>query len=389
MTDRTAMYGDLVQILSPGFLSASIEQGGHRFTLRSLSYNDLQYLRRFVQDDDPSWKIHVIAHSLWMMDGIPFLDSPFSHRVAYDCLSRSNRPLVRAMVGTVYGFFTRMREANNYLEAYLYEDESRRFWKNLGGGLYPLHRMTSVPGVETLGLNSTQSSWISWNRIEDERDHQEYLWSNTKVLVSLQSHKGYDSLNNRDRQRQQTEEERRASVIEKAERRFFYGEQEEDSNAPPSETVRKARTNDELEEEMRRWISGELDWHDQIVEDYKNRIREQQEERERQKEAIMSELRAQRAKQEQDIGVPKPVLRGITPEEMARVQREAPASGAKFVVEADPAARNFNRFLRPTVQAGNLSVDNAGRIVEKPPEVPEREVSLSDQVASRRVVLDG
>lgn len=384
------MYDDLVQILSPGFLSASIEQDGHRFTLRSLSYNDLQYLRCFVREDDPSWKLHVIAHSLWMMDGVPFLDNPFSHRVAYEYLSRSNRPLVRAMIGTLYGFFTRMREAGNYLEAYLYEEESRRSWKNLGGGLYPLHRMTSVPGVESLSLNFLQSSWVSWNRIEDERDHQEYLWSNTKVLVSLQSHKGYDSLNNRDRQRQQTEEERRASVIRRAERRFLYGEREEDPDAPPSETVRKARTNEELEEDMRRWISGDLDWHDRIVEDYKNRIREQQEERERQKEAIMSELRARREKQEQDIGMPKPVLRGITPEEMAQLQREFPVSGAKFVVEADPDVRNFHRFLRPTVQAGNLSVDSAGRIVEKPPEIPEREeVSLSDRVASRRVVLDG
>lgn len=390
MTDRTAMYGDLAHLLSPGFLSCSIEQEGHRFTLRSLSQGDLYYLRQFVRDDDPGWRVHLAAHSLWMVDGLPLLGNPYAHRVAYDYLSRSNRPLLRAMIGATYGFFSRMREANHYLEAYLYEDESRRIWKNIGSGTYPLHKMSSIPGVESLGLNQWQASWVAWNRLEDERDHQEYLWSNTKVLVSLQSHKGYESLNNRDRQRHQTEDERRAAVRERASHRFLHGEDEEDRNAPPKETVRKARTNDELEDEMRRWIVGDLDWHDQIVEAYKNRIREQQEEREREKEAIMAELRAQREKHERELGVPKPVLRGITPEEMAQIQRSAPATGAKFLVEADPGTRNVNRFLRPTVQSGNLSVDAEGRIIEKPPVIPENgEVSLSEQVAARRVVLDG
>lgn len=391
MTDRTAMYEDLTGLLVPGFLSASIEQDGHRFTLRSLSQGDLQYLRQFVRDDDLSWRVHLVAHSLWMVDGLPFLGNPFAHRVAYDALLRINKPLLRAMLGTAYGFFARMREAGHYLEAYLYEDESRRMWKNLGSGQYPLHKLSPVPGLDTLGMNQWQSSWVAWNRLEDERDHQEYLWSNTKVLVSLQSHKGYESLNNRDRQRHQTEEERRAAVQERAAHRFQYGPPEEDLTKAPTETVRRARTNDELEDEMRRWVSGELDWHDQVVEDYKNRIREQQEERERQKEAIMAELKAQRERQEQELGVPKPVLRGITPEEMARLQKEAPSTGAKFIVEADPVSRTFNRFLRPTVQPGNLSVDASGKIVEKPPAVPTtgNDSSLADQVASRRVVLDG
>ena len=391
MIDRTAMYDDLARLLVPGFLSCSIEQDGHRFGVRSLSQGDLLYLRQFVRDGDVSWRLHLVAHSLWMVDGVPLLGNPFSHRVSYDYLSRTNRPLFHAMLGAAYGFFSRMQEVNHYLEAYLYGDESRRLWKNTGSGLYPLHKMSPVPGIESLGVNQWQASWVAWNRLEDERDHQEYLWSNTKVLVSLQSHKGSESLSNRDRQRQQTEDERRGSVRERAEHRFRYGEPEEDSNKPPAETVQKARTNGELEEEMRRWISGDLDWHDQIVEDYKNRILEQQEERERQKEAIMSELRAQREQQDKDLGVAKPVLRGITPEEMERMRRGAPSQGAKFLVEPDSVSRTINRFLRPTVQPGNLSVDAAGNIIEKPPSVPDRadEVSLADQVASRRVVLDG
>ena len=238
-----------------------------------------------------------------------------------------------------------------------------------------------------MGLNLIQSSWTSWNRLEDEREAQEYIWSNTKVMVSLQSYKGYEKLHSRDQSRKQSEDERRQNVIDRARNRFLYGP-DATTETPRGESVRKARTNEELEDEMRRWIAGDLDDHDQIVEAYKNRIRDEQEERERQKEALLKELRAKREQEEQTLGVPKPLLRPITPEEMAAIRAGQPTSGAKFIVEADPVSRTFNRYLRPTVQAGNLSVDATGKIVEKAPDVAAPAQSLDEQIAARKVVLD-
>ena len=389
MTDFThEMYRDLSELLIPGFLSTSLEIDGHRYGLRSLSQQDIQYVRKHVNDGDPLWKVHLVAHSVWVADGLPLLGNPFAPRVVFDHLLRCGKPLFRAMLGTVYGFFVRMQEANAYLEAYLYEEESRRVWRGLGSGRYPLHSKTSIPGVDALGLNPLQSAWVTWNKLEDDRDAQEYIWSNTKVMVSLQSHKGYESLQNKDKTRQQNEDGRRGSVKERARNRFLYGDQKDDPNVRPGNTVRKARTADELEDEMRRWIAGELDWHDQIVEAYKNRIRQEQEERERQKEEVIAELRAKRLQEQDTLGAQKPALRPITAEEMEEIRRSMPTSGAKFITEADPAYRNFNRFIRPTVQAGNLSVDAAGRIVEKPPAV-QHPASLDEQIAGRKVVVDG
>jgi hypothetical protein len=389
--DRAVLYGDLGEFLVPGFLSTTIDVDGHRYAVRSLTQNDLYLVQKRVSQTDPSWRLHLAAQSVWMVDGTPLLeDSTLAYRAVLESLGRSTKPLVLAMVGTIYGFFARMREANYFLESYLYEEESRRLWRALGSGRYHPSHKTVIPGVERLGLNPLQSAWISWNQIEDRRDDQEYVWSNTKVLVSLQSHKGYESLNNRDRQRDENERGRRAEVQEKAVQRFLHGPEPEDpKSAPTGDSVRKARTTDELEDEMRRWISGDLDWHDQVVEAYKDRIRQQQEERESQKEAVIAEIRAQREREERDLGVQKPTLRGITPEEMARL-KEGTSSGAKHIVEADPVSRAFNRYLRPTVDAGNLSVDMAGRIIEKPPTVPggNSKVTLAEQVASRKVVMD-
>lgn len=386
------MYRDLTELLAPGFLSTSVDVSGHRFVLRSLSQNDLLFLHKYVRDDDPTWRLHLVAHSVWMVDGVPLLEhSTLAHKVVYEALFRGSRVLFREMLGTVYGFFTRMREANYYLESYLYEDESRRAWRGLGRGGYPLTSRTAIPGVERLGLNPLQSAWVAWNQMEDTRDEQEYVWSNTKVLVSLQSHKGYESLTNKDRQRAETEDGRRASVQEKAWRRFRYGERPEENihTGPSGEGVQKARTTDELEDEMRRWIRGEYDWHDTVVEAYKNRIREEQEERERQKAEIMAELRAKREAEERNLGVPTPKLRPITAQELEEIRgTTGPHPGAKFITEADPVSRTFNRYLRPSVQPGNLSVDSSGNIVEKPPVVREQP-SLADQVSSRRVVLEG
>lgn len=382
------MYEDVQKLLVPGFLSTTIELEGHRFSLRSLSQGDLAFLRHCVRDNDPAWRYHLVAHSLWMVDGIPLLESKgLAHRAALDHVMRADKTLIRVMIGTAYGFYTRMREAQFFLEPYLYEEESRRMWRGLSNGQHPLHTKSSIPGVEKLGLNLIQSSWVSWNRMEDDREAQEYIWSNTKVMVSLQSYKGYEKLHSRDQSRKQSEDERRQNVIDRARNRFLYGP-EVTTETPRGESVRKARTNEELEDEMRRWIAGDLDDHDQIVEAYKNRIRDEQEERERQKEAILEELRAKREQEEQTLGVPKPLLRPITPEEMAAIRAGQPTSGAKFIVEADPVSRTFNRYLRPTVQAGNLSVDATGKIVEKAPDVAAPAQSLDEQIAARKVVLD-
>lgn len=382
------MYRDLNDLLVPGFLSTSLEVEGHRYVLRSLSQQDLQYLRKHVNDSDPSWKVHLVAHSLWMADGLPLLGNPFAPRVAFEHLLRCSKPLFRAMLGTVYGFFLRVQEANHYLESFLYEDESRRIWRGIGSGKYSLHGKVSIPGIETLGLNALQSAWVTWNKLEDDRDAQEYVWSNTKVLVSLQSYKGYESLQSKDKTRQQNEDGRRQNVKDRAKNRFLYGEVKGNTGPLPGEGVRRAHTEEELEDEMRRWVAGDLDWHDQVVESYKDRIRQVQEERERQKEEIMAELRAKRVQEEEALGVQKPALRSITPEEMEEIRRSMPASGAKFITEADPTSRTYNRFIRPIIQSGNLSVDEAGRIIERPPTV-QQPVSLDEQIAGRKVVVDG
>ena len=382
------MYADLCELLVPGFLSTSIEIEGHRISLRSFSTQDLYLLRKYVRDDDPSWRVHMVAHCVWMVDGIVLLDSPLAHRVLFDVLMRSSKALIRAIVGTLYGFFLRVKEANYYLEAYLYEAESRRLWGGLGSGQYSLHSKTSIPGIQSLGLNSLQSAWVAWNGLEDLRDQQDYVWSNTKVLVSLQSHKSYEKLSNRDKTREENESGRRASAREAAVHRFLHGEPRAPEDRIAGKSLQKARTNDELEEEMRRWIQGDLDWHDQVVENYKNRIRQEQEDRERQKLEVMAELRARRAAEEQDLGVEKPLLRPISPEQMAEMMK-GHSSGSKFIVEADAVSRTFNRFIRPTVEPGNLSVNAYGQIVEQPPVVPagkEPGASLAEQVAARKVV---
>lgn len=381
------MYRDLNDLLVPGFLTTSLEVEGHRYSLRSLSQQDFHYIRKLVNEGDPLWRVHLVAHSLWMADGLPLLGNPFAPRVAFEHLLRCSKPLFRAMLGTVYGFFLRSQEANHYLESFLYEDESRRIWRGIGSGRYTLHSKAAIPGVETLGLNALQSAWVTWNKMEDDREAQEYVWSNTKVLVSLQSYKGYESLQGKDRTRQQNEDGRRQAVKDRARTRFLYGEVKSDTPRP-NEEVRRARTEEELEDEMRRWIAGDLDWHDQIVESYKDRIRQEQEEREQQKEQIMAELRAKRVQEEEALGVQKPALRPITPEEMEEIRRSKPSTGAKFITEADPTSRSYNRFIRPVVQSGNLSVDSTGRIVEKPPTVRQT-ASLDEQIAGRKVVVDG
>jgi len=384
-------YVDLRQLLTPGFLSTTVNVGGHRYGLKSLSHGDLFLLDQAVNENDPTWKLWIVAHSLWVADGIFLLeDVVYAPKVVFEALSRSNRALISDLFGTVLWLFRRVRKANLFLEAFLYEEESRRLWGAVGRGAVPLWRKSPVPGLERLGLNSLQSAWMSWNQLEDTREEQEYIWSNTKVMVSLQSHKSYQKMDNRDKSRIETEKGRRRAVIDRV-GAIYRGELDDAGNSKLPNGVRSARTDQELADEMRRWVTGDMDSHDKIIADYKDRIRTQQLEQEGAREEALRKVQARKLQEAHVLGVRKPALVGLTQEQMEQKFKGA-KPGAKFIIEADPVSRTFNRYLRHDVTPGNLKVDPDGRVVSADMAQgtsQDPKPSLQELIATRKTILNG
>lgn len=391
---REPMYRDLIQLLSPGFISTTARYEGLSIGIRSLQSADLELLRVAARENAPDWPVWVAAASIWMIDGYPLLECyPTSTKVLHDFLGRSHRSLVRAVFSRVLSLFDRARRANHVMESYLYEEDSRRFWKSVR--VSPQFTLaSSYPGVERLGTNSFQNVWMEWNQYEDTRIEEEYSWSLTKVIVSAQSPKGTKKLDAKDKARSEREKTRRSEAQDRA---FYkWSGLLDDENKPkddPTTEVFQPRTAAELAEEMRRWVAGEKDFHDRVVDDYKDRVKREMDEKEAAQQRALEEAQARRAREEQETGFARPALVAYTPEQLAKLVPERARPGAKFIIEADPASRTYNRYLRDDLKSGSLKVENGRVVVYKnpsdEPDEPESRPSLNDLISGRKPTING
>lgn len=384
-SQREPMYRDLERFISPGFLTTTVRVGGIPIGIRSLGSVDLDFLRAYAKEKDEVWTLWAVAASIWMIDGHYLLDSyPSSMKAVYDWLRHSNKLVVRALFGTVSSFFLRYRKANSVLEPYLYEETSRRLW----GATKNLHGWSlagSYPGSERLGINPYQMVWADWNQQEDTRNADEYSWSLTKVLVSLQSNKASKKLDSRDKARSDNEKKRRSEVQDRA-YYIWTGDLTPEGEPTQEEGPRRAfqpRTNEELAEEMRRWVAGEKDFHDLVVDDYINRIRAGYEAREAEKQLRLQEAAERRAREEQEAGFSRPSLVALTPDQVQEIVKKKGKTGAKFIIEADPVSRSYNRFVRDDPNPGALRVDG-DRVVPYSSPVSEPARSLDDLISNRK-----
>lgn len=384
----------MASLINPGFLSTSLRIGRLTLGLRSLSSNDIHLLRHAAKEGGSDWPFYLAASSIWMIDGLCLLEShPYSFRVAYDAMKASHTELVRAIFSQALAFFNRMRVCNRVIEAFFYEDESRRLWNATNKGAILPTTYAGIPGVERLGLNSFQSAWIQWNRAEDDRENDDYSWSLTKVLVSVQSNKSAKKLDAKDKSRIENERTRRQQVMDRA----FYtwkGVLDEEGRdvRDPRLTIHQPRTPQELAEEMRRWVAGEKDLHDLVVDDYVERIRREMIQREAEKQRKLEEAKARAALEEEVLGVQKPAVVAYTREQLSKLRPSATKPGAKFIIEGDPVSHTFDRYLREDPNSGTLAVEG-GRIIayKNPVTTPEESErpSLNDLIANRKPTFNG
>lgn len=396
---RGPLYGDLVPLIVPGFLTARLHFGDLTLGVRSLSANDLNLLRGVAREGGPNWPFHIAAASIWAVDGVSLLEShPYTLKIALELLRSTHKSVARAVFSQALSFFNRMKNANLSFESFLYEEESRRLWKSTNNGTHPIWVQPGIPGLERLGQNPFQSSWVQWNRSEDDRHDDDYAWSLTKVIVSVTSSKSAKKLDARDKSRIDAEKSRRAEVQDKAFYRYAgWLDASGEETAHPLTRVHNPRTASELSEEMRRWVSGEQDFHDKIVADYKEKVRVEVEAQEIAAEAAYAAAAERRLLEERYLGagVKKPALVGYTQDQLSKLRPQGSKPGAKFIVEASPVARTFNKYLRDTPDAGALAVKDGRVVVYREPVTKtasgneDPPPTLNDRISNRKPTLNG
>lgn len=385
---RRILYTDVEDLVNTGFLSHQLRVGSANVSLRSLGPGDLFLLghRCGTFANDRVWKTWVVATSIWMVDGMCLLEDPQAAHKVHQIIGGLPKLVIDIMVSLVMGLFNRVSTALMRTEAYCYEPYSRVGWRMCGRQIPSKSEISGIPGVGRLGMNHTQRMWLAFNLSEDDRDDQIMEWSAAKLVAGASNPKGVRKLNTSDEQLRKKEKQRRTKVHEQMIRRVLYGEEDSEEAKPwtvmvrgePVEVspVQTAKTDEELEDQFRRWVAGEKDWHDIVVDTYKDRIRDHYDEERQERSAALDRVVP---------GVSGTThLVGYTLEQLKELRGDLAHQrpGGRRVFDDGAPVEVYKKYVAKDPESGRLRADESG-VYEVPTETVEK-ATLQDQVSRRK-----
>jgi hypothetical protein len=291
---------------------------------------------------------------------------------------------IDAMFSVVSGLFNRVSTAIRRTEAFCYEPYSRALWRFAGRRSPARDDYTGVPGASRIGMNYIQRMWVAFNIAEDDRLQHIQDWQSAKFIASASNPKGVKRVIRSDESLRKQEERRRRDAIALMIHQALYGKEEMQSGemvvmvrGQPVVVprVKVARSVDELEEQFRMWVAGEKDWHDLVVDSYKDRIRKQFDDERERREAITV------AREEPGVSSDTALV-GYTPEQIRELRPDLVSrkAGARRVYDNAAPSVIYRKYVADDPKQGNLRADEHG-IYELP---PEERMKLQGAVEERR-----
>jgi hypothetical protein len=372
---RRHLYQDLEELITVGFLTHRVSVGDTHFCFRTLMPGDI-HLLKYRSGPSAPWHLWAMAHSMWMLNGLNLLAEPHMVPRVYLALQRLPDAVQNMLFSVILGLFKRESKAHELLEAFCYENHSRFVWR-MHGRQVPMGQI-GIPGLERLGRTTLQGTWVAFNQGEDDKAQHDASWESAKLVASAISPKGLQKIDQKDKQRRAGESERRQRVMD----RVFYKSKGflVDDHIPGVEgalTAYNAQTADELSAEMQRWVEGEDDAHDRVVNEYKQRILDRMAEQKRLHQERMEALREQEAEREEaDLG-PMPLV-GYTPAQLAQILRDrghGMPGTRRIYPDHDPRQRLHDKYLAKEAEAPQpMVVDANGGLSPLAAQVAQRQV---------------
>lgn len=385
---RELFYEDIEALLLPGFLYHPVVVQDTPMCLRTLGPGDMFALHARMSAPGAEWRAWTVASSIWMVNGINLLGEPGAVPRLAAIVRGFPKNIQDILFTIVIGLFARQKKASRGVESFCYETQSRYQWRSMGGNAFSAH--VGVPGAEKLGTNLIQRMWVAYNTFEDQREDHESLWEGFKLSASAMAPKGIQKLDNKDRERRKREDARRSTVQD-----YFYywtlgllnspdPKKAKGTLAVPGNVLIESKSADELAEEMRRWVSGEEDWHDKVIREYKKRIIERIEGEKAEQARHLAAVQAEAAERGEDL-LPSTALVGYTADQLAAIigERQAGSPGVKQVATGGEQ-RNYlySKYIEKAPTAGNLRVDGEHLVVAGQEESP-----LAADLAGRQVTF--
>lgn len=359
---REILYKDVEDLIQYGYLTANVDVNGCNLAMRSICLGDprLFMARVGISSDERTWREWVVASTVWMVEGYDLNHVPNAAVEVRRSLQETPSYAVEKLYSLFTQLYARLTRAIEATEAFCYEDYSRTLW-----------RMTNRGQGKT--VNAVQHVWTAFNIAEDEKELWDREWIAARFIASAHNPKGVKKIAQRDEMNQNLEKERRQHVVASLYKKITNQSLVEDENGNVYIT---ARSKEELEDEMQRWLKGEKDWHDQVIDAYKDAIRQQHENQRAQHEARMGGL--QEANEEGVVG--GVTAAGLTPEQLQEflAQKGQGAKTTSTIVDLS-SSHVYEKYLSQEIQVGGLSDTGKAVPISQPTQVGERKVTWRDE----------
>lgn len=359
---RRFLYADVEPLLAQGFLTHTVLVQGVPITLRSLTDETSAHLRQRLHRNllVGEWKRLVLAastHSVGYLS-VPLLDRNAEYTLYRELYVELPIQYVNVLYSIFDGLSRRVNRALSIVEAYCYEPYSRSMWRGLVGNEgKPIQ-------------NPVYRVWRAFNLAEDMRQADFGQWEHTRMFVSAMSSKGAKHLLNEEKKIKQREQDRRNGVIEETVTRILSGSQSVERSAVTvtldGETfevprIMSARTANDLMDEMERAVKGEKDYHDKVVERYKEGIRSRVEtERSRRQEAYDTALALAHEDAQAPVSpsevTPSVPLVGYTPEQLRQLNLVTSFTPRRQTADASHSTRLYDRYVQTAARVGWVGV---------------------------------
>lgn len=365
---RQSLYTDLIALITTGFISHKCRLGESTISLRNLCPSDNIFLKNCTNaTDDLEWMLWTISRSVWMIDGFIFLGEKNYAFYVYQQIKNLPPSIVKRIFKLVVSLTKKVNEQFEKIEAYYYEDSSRNLWAQIRHLTLPNDKVSGILGSENLGINLAQRIWVSLNTYRDEILTERKSWNNAKFIASASAPKGVDKINKKEQSSIEREEHRKKRYLDE----FYYrqtGVITDEKDSPTSKkVVRSASTPDELEEEMRKWVSGENDEHDLIVLSYKNKIKEKHKKELLERQQRLADVQKELEEEGEETISISPLI-GYTNDQLKELlmKKGHSPSGKKIptVMYQDQSINLYNKHVDQNAGAGKLKVRD-GKIVVK------------------------
>ncbi|MBD3260228.1 MAG: hypothetical protein GF334_00895 [Candidatus Altiarchaeales archaeon] len=274
-------YDNIEKIICYGFLTVGVTIDGVEIILKNMTDREYERLQFYVLDKDntASQFLLQVAMATFMINGINVLeDRPCKVEELVSFYSKLPNQFVLRIVEIIRELQERYIETIRYLEGYCYTDGSRQLWKSIGvDGSFRV--CTGVPGIDSVGINQVQQSWMLINRqLDDEVKYGQDFGLSIMISSSFNA-KGARSVQRSYEVRREELDQLRKDIA-----KYGFDKKRISEEKKSNQWTAPIKSREDLVRELYRQIRGKKDKHDLFVEQWIERQKKAAEEAKRRAE---------------------------------------------------------------------------------------------------------